>query len=144
MPYCLLLSTAALSVMAIPLWLTVTYFFLTWGQAYCNALLLVLSLKHIQKLQLGHNVVVQHLNEVSTYCWEHMWVLLLCHIYQLTEDALQTKLSSRNGSVVWNTVVCRVCFVLPVSSCCDMQCCLSVRSFPEILKVRKRYPNTLL
>lgn len=74
--------------------------YLFFSDLRASLLLLMLSLKHIQKLQLVRNVVVQHLNEVSTYCWEHMWVLLLCHIYQLTEDALQITLSGRNGSVV--------------------------------------------
>lgn len=51
-------------------------------------------------------------------------VLLLCHIYQLMEDAVQTPLSGRNGSVVWNAAVCRESFVLHVSNFYDIQCCL--------------------
>lgn len=65
--HCLLSSTAALYIMAIPLWWKVIYSFLTWGQGYSNTLHLVPSLKHIQKHQPVHNGAAQHLNEMRAH-----------------------------------------------------------------------------
>lgn len=144
MPYCLLLSTAALAIYGSPS-LTDSYLFFSDLRA---SLLQFIPFSAITETHPEASTGTSC--GPSAFEWSehvllgHTWFLLLCHIYQLIEDALQTPLSDGNGSVVWNAVACTECFVLPVSSCHEVQCCVSVWSVPEILTVRKRHPNALL